>query len=58
MHMRAWVGLPDGSAWLSDAHSGSSSAPETLGEAVAQRLTLAGAGEILRDALQMSAAAG
>jgi hydroxymethylbilane synthase len=58
MRMRAWVGLPDGSAWLSDEHSGASSAPETLGEEVARRLTLAGAGEILRRAEEIGSVGG
>jgi hydroxymethylbilane synthase len=55
MRMRAWVGLPDGSAWLSDEHSGERSAPEALGEEVARRLRSAGAGEILNDAQEMAA---
>jgi hydroxymethylbilane synthase len=42
-----WVGLPDGSAWVSDRQEGD---PAGLGNAVAQRLLSAGAGELLRRA--------
>jgi len=48
--MRAWVGLPDGSQWLSDELCGERATPEALGEEVAQRLIVAGAGELLRAA--------
>jgi hydroxymethylbilane synthase len=50
MRLRAWVGLPDGSAWISDELIGDSSRPEALAREVARRLLLAGAGEILREA--------
>jgi hydroxymethylbilane synthase len=43
----AWVGLPDGSAWVRDRVEGE---PDGLGGAVAQRLLSAGAGELLRRA--------
>jgi hydroxymethylbilane synthase len=43
----AWVGLPDGSAWVRDRHDGD---PAGLGRAVAERLLSAGAGELLRRA--------
>jgi hydroxymethylbilane synthase len=43
----AWVGLPDGSAWVRDRLEGE---PAGLGGAVAQRLLSAGAGELLRRA--------
>lgn len=50
LHLRAWVGLPDGSVWASDELSGASSAPEELGRTVAARLRTAGAEEILQAA--------
>ncbi|HEY1509866.1 MAG TPA: hydroxymethylbilane synthase [Solirubrobacteraceae bacterium] len=43
----AWVGLPDGSAWVRDRQEGE---PASLGTAVAKRLLSAGAGELLRRA--------
>jgi hydroxymethylbilane synthase len=52
--VRAWVGLPDGSAWVSDELTGSSSAPEQLGRLVAGRLQAAGAGEMLRQAEELA----
>jgi hydroxymethylbilane synthase len=54
LRMRAWVGLPDGSAWCSDELLGEASEPETLGREVAARLNLAGAGEMLRRAEEMA----
>ncbi|HXP28422.1 MAG TPA: hydroxymethylbilane synthase, partial [Solirubrobacteraceae bacterium] len=50
LHLRAWVGLPDGSAWIADELRGAETAPEELGRAVAKRLESAGAEEILRAA--------
>jgi hydroxymethylbilane synthase len=50
LRLRAWIGLPDGSAWIADELHGADGAPEELGRAVAERLTLAGAEEILRAA--------
>ena len=47
LRISAWVGLPDGSAWIADALVGE---PEGLGLEVAQRLLAAGAGELLRRA--------
>jgi hydroxymethylbilane synthase len=43
--LRAWVGRPDGSAWVSDELSGED--PSRLGEEVARRMLAAGAGELL-----------
>lgn len=43
----AWVGLPDGSAWVTDRLIG---APEAVGADVGARLVAAGAGELLRQA--------
>ncbi len=54
LHMRAWVGLPDGSGWCSDERHGEASDPEALGRDVAARLELAGAGEMLRLAEEMA----
>lgn len=45
LSLRAWVGLPDGSAWASDERSGSE--PEELGAEVAERLLAVGARELL-----------
>jgi porphobilinogen deaminase len=56
LRLRAWLGLPDGSAWLSDEQSGERAAGEELGHELARRLALAGAGEILREAEQMAVA--
>jgi len=47
LELVGWVGLPDGSAWLRDVVIG---APEAVGEACAQRMLAAGAGELLRQA--------
>ena len=55
MRLRAWVGLPDGSAWVSDELLGGSDDPEALGCDVAARLTAAGGGELLRQAEEMAA---
>jgi hydroxymethylbilane synthase len=44
IELRAWVGLPDGSVWISDRVTGK---PEGLGAAVAERMLAAGAGEML-----------
>ncbi len=54
LRMRAWVGLPDGSAWCSDELLGEASEPEALGAEMAARLNLAGAGEMLRRAEEMA----
>jgi hydroxymethylbilane synthase len=45
--LRAWVGLPDGSAWVGDELMGGFYDPEELGVRVAQRLAASGAGELL-----------
>jgi hydroxymethylbilane synthase len=50
LQLRAWVGLPDGSAWVSDELAGDFEHPERLGRHVAERLTAVGAGELLRQA--------
>jgi hydroxymethylbilane synthase len=53
LELRAWVGLPDGSAWISDVLQGP--APG-LGQRVADRLLSTGAGELLRAAERERAA--
>jgi hydroxymethylbilane synthase len=57
LSLSAWVGLPDGSAWVSDELPGELERPEALGREVAARLRLAGAAELLAQAEQMAAAA-
>jgi hydroxymethylbilane synthase len=47
LELVAWVGLPDGSAWICDRQTGDAGG---LGAAVARRLLGAGAGELLRRA--------
>lgn len=47
IELDAWVGLPDGSQWISDRLRGS---PDGLGMAVADRMLAVGAGELLRRA--------
>jgi hydroxymethylbilane synthase len=54
LHMRAWVGLPDGSAWIDDELLGGSDEPEELGRRVAERLLAVGAGELLERAEGMA----
>jgi hydroxymethylbilane synthase len=54
LSVRAWVGLPDGSAWISDHAEGNPEDPEELGRHVAERLRAAGAGEVLRAAEEMA----
>ncbi len=48
--LRAWVGLPDGSAWAGDQLTGELGDPEGLGRAVAERLLTVGAAELIEDA--------
>jgi hydroxymethylbilane synthase len=47
LELRAWVGLPDGSAWVSDELVGGFYEPEELGRRGAERMTAAGAGKLL-----------
>jgi hydroxymethylbilane synthase len=54
LHLRAWVGLPDGSAWIDDELLGGFYDPEELGRRVAERLRSAGAGELLRQAEELA----
>ncbi len=54
LELRAWVGLPDGSAWVSDELLGGFYDPEPLGQRVAERMLAAGAGDLLRRAEEMA----
>ena len=45
-----YAGLPDGSEWVRDALRGDPEQPAALGEALAERMRAAGAGEILERA--------
>jgi hydroxymethylbilane synthase len=56
--LRAWVGVPDGSAWMSDELTGEIEDPEGLGRTVAERLRAVGAGELLARAEEMATEAG
>ncbi len=58
MHLSAWVGLPDGSAWAADRRDGPGSAPEDLGRELASRLESVGAREMLRQAEEVQVARG
>jgi hydroxymethylbilane synthase len=53
LRLRGWVGLPDGSRWISDELIGS---PEEAGMEMAQRMLDAGADEILEQAEEMAQA--
>jgi hydroxymethylbilane synthase len=55
LHMRAWVGLPDGSAWVSDELLGGFYDPEELGRRVGERLKAAGAAELLEELASQNA---
>jgi hydroxymethylbilane synthase len=55
LQLRAWIGLPDGSEWLSDELLGGFYDPEALGVRVAERLQAVGAKEMLRRAEAMAA---
>ncbi len=50
LHMRAWVGLPDGSSWIADELLGGFYDPRALGRDVARRMRSAGAAELLGEA--------
>ncbi|HTA04730.1 MAG TPA: hypothetical protein VK774_00065, partial [Solirubrobacteraceae bacterium] len=54
LRLRAWVGLPDGSAWIEDELSSDGGDPEGLGSAVGGRLLAAGAAAMLRQAEGMT----
>lgn len=48
--IHGFAGLPDGSEWVRDRVSGSTDQPGALGEALAERMLAAGAGELLERA--------
>jgi hydroxymethylbilane synthase len=48
--VQAFAGLPDGSEWLRDRVAGDPEQPAALGETLAERMTAAGAAEILERA--------
>ena len=50
LSLEAFVGLPDGSAWLRDSLDGEVGSPADLGRTVAERMRAAGAEELLRQA--------
>jgi hydroxymethylbilane synthase len=50
LHLRAWVGLPDGSEWVTDELLGGFYDPEQLGRRVAERLEAVGARGLLERA--------
>ncbi len=69
LQLRAWIGLPDGSEWVSDelaetgiraegacppASVGGFYDPEALGRRVAERLQAVGGGEMLQRAVEMA----
>jgi hydroxymethylbilane synthase len=54
LRLHAWVGLPDGTAWVSDELSGELADPAAAGRRVAERLDAAGAGELLRRGKEMA----
>jgi hydroxymethylbilane synthase len=51
--LRAWVGLPDGSEWISDRLLGRREDPEALGHGLAARMRSVGAAELLSRAEEM-----
>jgi hypothetical protein len=53
VELEAWVGLPDGSVWISDRLKGPAAG---LGRAVAERLLRTGARDVLDQAERMVAA--
>ena len=50
LSVRAYAGLPDGSEWVRDRVAGDPEQPAALGEALAERMLGAGAGDILERA--------
>ncbi len=54
LELHAFIGLPDGSAWATDAGVGAADAPEALGRELATRLRAVGASELLRRAEEMA----
>lgn len=54
MLLRCWIGLPDGSEWLRDELEGEATEPEELGLRLAERMSSAGARELLAAAAGMA----
>ncbi len=54
LELRAWVGLPDGSAWVSDGAAGGFYDAAELGRRVGERMGAAGADDLLKDAEAMA----
>jgi hydroxymethylbilane synthase len=54
LQLRAWVGLPDGSEWVSDELLGGFYDPEALGRRVGERLRAAGGEGLLQRAEEMA----
>lgn len=52
LELEVWIGLPDGSAWMTDRRRGPAGG---LGREVAGRMLAAGAGELLREAAESAA---
>jgi hydroxymethylbilane synthase len=50
LELTAWVGLPDGSRWISDTLIGDAEQPGALGGAVGERMLAVGAGDLLAEA--------
>ncbi len=57
LRLRAWVGLPDGSEWISDELQGARAEPEALARELAGRLRAVGAEELLARATSRAASA-
>ncbi len=55
--LAAWVGLPDGSAWVRDELTGALEQPQSVGRRVAERMRAAGAGELLARAEEIATSA-
>jgi hydroxymethylbilane synthase len=54
LHLRAWLGLPDGSEWIADELLGGFYDPAELGRRMAERLRGVGAEALLRRAEEMA----
>lgn len=54
LRLRAWVGLPDGSAWVRDELTGQAEEGPELARELARRLRSAGAAEVLTRAQEMA----
>lgn len=55
LRLRVWLGLPDGSHWISDEQAGDRERPEELAARVAGRLLAVGAGDLLARAEELAA---